>query len=309
VVEAPLAQLAARVAAAGLGAPATIVVGDVVRLRATLAWTERLPLFGWRVLVTRAEEQAGPFARALRAAGADPVRIPLIRIEAVRALGDLDQALARLHTYDALVFASANAVRIVAERAAERGIALGAAPSPRVFCVGPATAEAAQAAGFRVEAVPERHDAEGLLALLRATFPPSGRAFLLPGAARPRETLVQGLVEAGGTVQAIPIYRTRAADVDAAGLRQRLTLGALDALTFASPSTVTHFVAILDADARREAERCVIAAIGKTTAEALREAGLPPSVVAESADPESLVAALVRAAAAREGVQGAGGAR
>ena len=50
VVEAPLGELVARVCAAGLAAPAVVVVGEVVSLREKLAWFERRPLFGTRVL-------------------------------------------------------------------------------------------------------------------------------------------------------------------------------------------------------------------------------------------------------------------
>jgi uroporphyrinogen III methyltransferase/synthase len=78
VVEAPLGELPVRVAAAGLGAPAAVVIGDVVRLRRELAWFEALPLFGRRVLVSRAPEQAGALGRALEEAGAEPVLVPMI---------------------------------------------------------------------------------------------------------------------------------------------------------------------------------------------------------------------------------------
>ena len=65
VVEAPLGSLVERVREAGLGTPVVIAIGDVVQLRESLAWYERRPLFGRRVLVTRSEDQAGEMIAAL----------------------------------------------------------------------------------------------------------------------------------------------------------------------------------------------------------------------------------------------------
>ena len=77
-----------------MGAPAAVVVGDVVRLRKPLAWFERLPLFGKRVMVTRTAEQSASLRDALQEAGAEAVVIPMIRIEAISASPEIDAALA-----------------------------------------------------------------------------------------------------------------------------------------------------------------------------------------------------------------------
>ncbi|WP_067935366.1 uroporphyrinogen-III C-methyltransferase [Alicyclobacillus kakegawensis] len=51
VVDGTLADIVDQVRAAGLGAPAVVVAGETVGLRSRLAWAERLPLFGRRLLV------------------------------------------------------------------------------------------------------------------------------------------------------------------------------------------------------------------------------------------------------------------
>lgn len=305
VVEAPLAELPARVGQAALPAPVTVVVGDVVRLRASLAWYERLPLFGLRVLVTRAEEQAGELAEALREAGAEPVLLPMIRIAPPQDLGPLDAALDRVAAYDAVLFTSANAVRAFAERAARRGVSLVGLRA-RVLCVGPATAAAALAAGLPGPTQPRaRFDAEGLLGEILEQLAPRGLRFLLPRAEAGRELLPQALREAGAIVDVVAAYRTLAAEFDAAALREQLVQGALDALTFTSPSTVRRLLAALDPASRAALGRCLVAAIGPLTAQALREGGVEPDVVAERAVADALVAALETARRAA----GSGGAR
>jgi len=267
------------------------VIGDVVRLREELAWFERRPLFGRRVLVTRAAEQQTELVAALREAGAEPVAIPMIRAVPPDDFAPLDAALDRLATFDALLLTSANAVRFLAVRAAERDIDLLAAPP--AACVGPATAEAALRAGLTTAWTPDsRYDAEGLLEALSQRVSLTGQRFLLPQAERARPTLAEGLRAAGAIVETPVAYRTVAADVDREALRDRLLGGGLDALTFTSPSTVQHFIAGLDDETRKAAAECWIAAIGPVTANALRGVGLSPDAVPERAGMRELVAAL-----------------
>ncbi|MDJ0849199.1 MAG: uroporphyrinogen-III C-methyltransferase [Myxococcota bacterium] len=303
VVEAPLRELPARVRADQLGAPALVVVGEVVKLREQIRWFEKLPLFGKRVLVTRTEEQAGEMVAALCAAGAEPVQEPMIRIAPPEDWSEADAALGRLHDYDVLLVTSANAIHGFAARAADQGRALAGFPG-RVVCVGPRSADATLAEGLPVHTIPaERFDAEGLLEAIDRHLPPAGLRFLLPRGASARDTLPEGLRAAGARVDCATVYRTEAPDVDAAALRERLQQGGLDVLTFTSPSTVRHFVALLDAASLEAARSCLVVAIGPVTAEALRKLELAPDLVPERAGAAELVAALAAhfASAGRRG--------
>jgi len=292
VVEAPLAELPKRVAEAGLGAPAAVVVGDVVRLRAELAWFEALPLFARRVLVTRAPAPASTLCRALEEAGAKPVLVPMIRSVPEPAPPALGAALA---SADFVVFTSANGVRALAAQLASAGLAPGALAA-RAVCVGPATAAAASAAGFAVlPLAAPAGDAAALLAALRASLPLAGRRFFWPRAAGAGDALARGLREAGAGVDDPVAYRTEPAGFDGAALARDLARGALHALTFASPSAVRSFASGVGPAGVAAARSAVVAAIGRVTAEALAALGLEPDAVAARPEPEALVAALAAA--------------
>jgi uroporphyrinogen III methyltransferase/synthase len=296
-VIATLGTLAARVRAAGLAAPAALVVGDVVRLAPELAWFEHLPLFGKRVLVTRQASQAGEWQRALEAAGAVPVLAPAIRTAPLRDAAALDAAFAALGTYDWLVAASANALRELGAAARERGVAL-AGLRARVACVGEASAAAARELGLAP--VPAAAgDAQRLLAWLLAQDAWAGRRVLLPRAEAAGATLPAGLRGAGAHVDELALYRTEPAPFDAAALAAELSARRLDALAFASPSAARHFAAGLGAEGIAAARAAAIAAIGPVTAEALRAVGLAPDLVADEPSADGLVAALERHFAGR----------
>jgi uroporphyrinogen-III synthase len=230
--------------------------------------------------------------RVLREFGAEAVLVPMIRLVPPADFSEIDAALGGLASYDALLFTSANAVRFFAARAAEiGGSALESAPP--TACVGPITAGAARRAGFSVALVPaERRDAGGLLEAVSKHWPPRGRRFLLPQAEAARPVLAKGLREGGGTVDDVTVYRTLAAEVDSDALREQLRDRKLDAITFTSPSTVEHFVALLDEESRKAAADCTVAAIGPVTADALRRLGLAPDWVPDEPTVRALIEGL-----------------
>jgi len=301
VVEAPLVELPKAAAEAGLHAPAAVVIGDVVSLRERLGWWEQVPLFGRRVLVTRAPHQALELARAIRAVGAEPVLHPMIELVAqddADTCTAIDAALEDWPTIDALVLSSSNAVDFLARALAARGLAAGAFTG-QVLCVGQKTAEAAVAAGLPMHRVASgRSDAEGLLAEFLAHLQPEGLDVLIPRSDIGRTVIADGLRAAGARVRSLAFYVNRRPAIDAAELRQSLCEGALDVLTFTSPSTVDHFVEILDDASRAAAERAVIAAVGRTTAAALERQGFTPDVVPPRPDVRSLVDAIAEYVAA-----------
>jgi uroporphyrinogen III methyltransferase/synthase len=288
-----LADIAARAAEAGFEAPAVIVVGEVVRLRERLAWFDRRPLFGKRVLVTRARAQASVLSEQLAALGATPIELPAIRILPTADDGPLDAALDRLASadYEWAVFSSVNGVAGVFDRLAARGRDARAFAGCRVCAIGPATAEALAARGLRADRVPAEAVAEGILASF-ADDDLAGRRFLLVQGDLARDALGDGLAARGATVEAVVAYRTAPeTEADPATLRL-IRQGAIDIVTLTSSSTARNLVAALGGDLSG-LERSLVAAIGPITAETARELGLNVGVVAAEHTIPGLVAALV----------------
>jgi len=277
VVTAPLIDLAVQVRAEGLRAPAIIVIGDVARYRASLAWYERRPLFGRRVLVLRAEAQRASLTERLARAGAVPVPVPLLAFEACGEPARLREMRA-----DWVVFSSANAVRFAASCLPD-GV--------RVACVGEATARAARERGLEVALLPAAGALPVDLAALLLERGP-GRRVLLPRAEQGRDELAAALAEGGAEVEPVVVYRNVAPPDAPARLREALEAG-VDAVLLTSPSTVERLAGILGADLARWLEDLVLVSIGPTTDAALRARGLA-GLVAERPSDEGLVSALER---------------
>lgn len=271
--------------------PGVLIAGAAAARRA--AWFERRPLHGLRVLVTRAAGQAGELSARLRAAGAEPVELPVIRIAPPDDLGPLDAAVRRLASYDWVIFTSANGVDALFARIDALSLDSRAFGGARVAVIGPATAERLRARGVRADYMPARFIAEALLEGLVARGV-AGARVLLPRAERAREVLPAGLRAAGATVDVVAAYRTVLPDEPAPGL-EALAAGAIDVVTLTSSSTARHLVAL----ARGRVDlinRARVACIGPITAATARELGLRVDVVAEEHSIPGLVAALEAAA-------------
>jgi uroporphyrinogen III methyltransferase/synthase len=289
-VRATLSTIADR----ALGTPSTIVIGDVAA--SDLAWFENRPLFGLRMVVTRAREQAGELVTRLQAQGAATVEVPAIEIRDPADGGAaLAAAVDRLGAYDWVVLTSSNGARRLLHAVRDRGRDARAFAGGRLAAIGPGTAEALAGANLAVDLVPPRFVAESLLDALPAPGATGGR-LLLVRAAVARDVLPEGLRGKGWDVDVVEAYRTEQAPL---AEEQAAAVAAADVVTFTSSSTVINFLAAM---AGRSIPP-VVAAIGPITAATAREHGLAVDVEAEVHTIDGLVDALVAwaAKAARRG--------
>ncbi|HZS11413.1 MAG TPA: uroporphyrinogen-III C-methyltransferase [Nitrospirales bacterium] len=280
--------------AKGLEPPAVIVVGNVVGLRAQLNWFESKPLFGKRVLVTRAPEQAGELSRRLAEAGAEPIECPTITIVEPDDPKPLDGALDRLDAFDWLIFTSVNGVRPFMTRLAKRGRDSRALSALRLACIGPRTADELGRYGLRADLVPNTFQAEGLIEALLAQGVRNTR-ILIARAAIARDILPQTLSAAGADVTVVPVYRTIRAEVEADRVTDLLRRHELDLLTFASSSTVKNFCDLFAGpeELRKLTAGIPVACIGPITAETAREMGLTVAILPRANTIPSLVEAII----------------
>jgi uroporphyrinogen III methyltransferase / synthase len=287
-VSGTLADIAERVAEAGLKAPAITLVGPVARLRERLEWLERRPLFGRSVVVTRARAQASGLSARLTALGAHVVEAPAIRIEP-RPAAEVDPLVASIGEYALVVLTSPNGASLLFEALGRAGLDARAFAGATVAAMGPGTAAELRRRGIAADVVPPRSIAESLVEAL-AAVPVKGRRVLVARAAEARDVLPDALSQRGAQVDVLPLYDTvaeRAPDVD---------LPAVDYVTFTSSSTVRFFLETVDGALPASAR---IVSIGPVTSETARAHGLEVHVEADRHDIDGLVDALVADASSR----------
>jgi uroporphyrinogen III methyltransferase/synthase len=285
-VEATLGTIAEAVERERIGPPALIVVGEVARRREQLAWLERRPLHGRRVVVTRARAQASGLAATLRDLGAEVVELPAIRIEPRIEAPEVRKAGAEIGEYELVCLTSPNGVRLLFEAMASEGKDARALAGTTVAAIGPGTASALAERGIVADVVPDRFVAEALVEAL-AGVEIEGKRVLVARAAEARDVLPDALRERGARVEVVPLYETVREEPDQGGIEAAQSA---DYVTFTASSTVTNLTAVLG---DRFPSRARVVSIGPITSDAARAAGLEVHVEAERHDIDGLLAALL----------------
>lgn len=277
-----LADISLKALEAGMAPPAILVVGEVVRLRDKLSWFEKKPLFGRRVLVTRATAQASQLSQLLSESGAEVVELPAIETLSQPQL--LDKALGHLEKFDWIIFTSPNGVEAFCDRLFASGKDSRVMARSRVAAIGPATAQSLKGFGILADLVPQDYSTPGLIAALKGKITP-GNHVLLPRSSLADKELVTALHHMGAEVEQVDAYVTRFTQSNGVDLEN------IDVVTFTSSSTVKGLHSRLGN--WELIQGAVVAAIGQATAKACAQLGLKVDVVASEHTIPGLVKALI----------------
>ena len=291
-----LATITEVVRQAGIKPPALVIVGEVVKLRKSIDWFEKRPLFGKQIVVTRTREQASELVAGLEEHGAACLEFSTIHIQPVDDYTILDQALENIAAYNWILFTSLNAITYFFKRLDLAGLDSRALAACRIGAVGRATSEALSKYGIKADLVPDNFTGKGLAQSLITTGI-QGQRVLIPRALKAMETLPEMLTDAGASITIAPAYQNVLPQGRKDELRDHLQAGDIDMVTFTSSSTVTNFLTMVDAADQNELLSLLsgvqIAAIGPITAATVRQNGLQVNVQPENYTIADMVHAIV----------------
>jgi len=288
--------------------PAVMVVGDVVKLRQSLKWYEKKPLFGHRILVTR--EHVEGF-ELLEDMGAEIIEFPTIEIVPPESYNELDRTIGNIETYDWLVFTSRNGVKYFFRRFFEKDRDIRDLKGIRICAIGTKTAGEVKKYGLKVDIVPGEFHAEGLIdtfeklgikrvtegnieSRLRPAAPLGGLKFLFPRAEKAREIFPEKVRALGGEMDVPVAYRTIKPESHGKRLRRFLKEGRITIATFTSAATFDNFREIVGRDAEELLRNVTIAVIGPVTANAVKRAGLHVDIMPGESTIEAMVQEIIQ---------------
>jgi uroporphyrinogen-III synthase len=250
-----------------------------------------MSLLNTTILITRQRAQSADLIAGIERRGGIPLIFPMICIQDPGSWEKADTALRQISLYDGIVLTSVNGVGRFFGRVNTLGIAIP--DKCAVFAVGEKTAEEIRRHGMHVEAIPKSYSATGLVELFRERGI-GGKRFLYPRGNKGREELIDGMTGLGATVDAVEVY----SNVPASGsgdqeLWRKVNSGGIDVVLFASPSAASHFFELVPESAHPALRsKITIAAIGPTTAAAIRELGFPVDIIASTSTTEGLLDAI-----------------
>lgn len=258
-------------------------------------------LRGKRILVTRTLAQSADITAHLAAFGATVIHCPTIEVVPPRSWAPADESIARLEQYDWLVFTSTNGAEFFFRRVHEMRPDFQEAIAGLIICaIGPATADAIEAAGEAADVVASDSKAEGVL---KAIIDRAGGAehlrglkFLIPQARVTRDLLPSGLRDLGASVDAVETYQTIKPDLDGKEMIRLFEEHSIDVVTFTSPSTVSNFSALVGLiDLSGLLSHTIVACIGPVTAKTAAKHGLEKIIQPGDYSIRALVDSIVQA--------------
>ena len=294
VLSGTLANIVALVQQADFKPPAIIIVGETVNLRNQLKWRENSPLWGAKVLVTRARIQASGLLERIRESGGEAIQFPSIEIVKETDLNDLYAAFKIISDYGWIIFTSVNTVEIFFEELGRKGIDIRQLQGIKICAIGPATAAQLTKWGLLVDLIPDEYRAEGIIMELKTLVKP-GERVLLPRARGAREILPQSLLEMGAIVNEVIVYQAAPASHINPIHLQKIRDGEVDYITFTSSSTVSNFVNIIGSQhVNTFNNRVKVACIGPITARTAEENGFTVDIMPDQYTIEALLDAIIK---------------
>lgn len=279
---------------AGIKSPSIIVVGGVVTLKDTLKWFEERPLFGKKIIVTRAREQASDLVKSLTDLGAECIECPTIMVTEPEDKKPLDDAISNLDSYEWLIFTSVNGVKYFFDKLFEKKLDVRALGSIKVATIGPATSQKLLDYGIRSDVIPKTYRAESVVEAFE-NIDVKGKKILLPRALEARSVLPVELKKMGAEICDVASYRTVTVEENKDLLLSELEKGDIDMVTFTSSSTVKNFRNMIEDDSFSELTKNLkVASIGPITSDTARDAGFTISTEAEAFTIPGLTDAILK---------------
>jgi uroporphyrinogen III methyltransferase / synthase len=272
--------------------PALTIIGEVVKLKKTADWFERLPLFGKTVVLTRPKDQSESLIDLLQEQGATPIIFPVVQDYPPEDWGPFDQALMNLSDYEGVVFSSGKGVQYFLNRLREKNSDIRELKGLEVYTHGSKAYQAFEAMGIRVTPILNPLNAEALKKSMGKDTLSGGR-YLLPRAANAPQHLPELLMELGAAVDAIPVYQSLPFCPKNTDFFESFGLGEMNVITFTSAETVNNFYKLIPKNLLPQLEKSNIACIGPATANAAKSLGLKVRIVPDQCTVGGLVEAMV----------------
>ncbi len=251
--------------------PTITVVGDVVSLREKISWFETLPLFGKRIVVTRARAQASVLSEKLSALGAQVIEVPVLEVAPPKSFRELDHEIKNIKKYSWIVFTSTNAVHFFYERLKVLKLDARQLAGVRCMAVGEVTASALRAGGIHADFVSKGGTALAMIQeWLRLKL--KAKRILFPSAEDAQEEWITLLASKKIKVKRVVAYRKKKPQIDSKKLDEIFN-PPVHLLTFASSSAAKNFFNLIPKKNRSLLSTIPVLCIGPTTLATARDLG------------------------------------
>lgn len=221
--------------------PGIIVVGEVVTKRTALDFVSRKPLFGKKIIITRATTQNSSLMEKVTELGGFAVELPTIQIDPIRST-ELQESIEHIKDYNHIIFTSQNSVQIFLDQLRKRNLDARCLSNLKITCIGTVTAKMLETYYLRPDYVAETYSGEGICSLLEDVLKKSDKV-LFPRSKKGNQKIVDVLSDLC-ELTVIDIYDTVLVEQEIDVVKDALK--DTDWILFTSGSTVDNFIQLLN---------------------------------------------------------------
>ena len=237
------------------------------------------PLQGLGVLVTRPAHQAEGLCRAVRSAGGEPIRFPVLAIADPADPERLAELLGRLAGFDLAIFISPNAVLRGLALVATRG---GLPPGLVVAAVGKGSARELLRLGHPADLIPSgKANSEALLALPTLQRVRGKKIVVFRGEGG-RDLLGDTLRSRGAQVEYAEVYRRVRPAVDTGPLLERWSKSEIGAVVITSNEGLRNLYTLMGEPGRHWLRTTPLVVVSERGAKLAAELGWHSEVLVAS---------------------------
>lgn len=239
-----------------------------------------------RILVTREKSDATKFASEILKYGGRPITMPLLQICCLSSQNNQESLVIELD-YEWVFFTSKNGVTCFLKEPVNESLLQKS--NVKVAAVGSQTAAELLAAGYPVDFIPSRYNAEVMAEEFLTKYEDTGRTLFVRGVLA-SNILIDAFTKAKRQFECYEVYDTVVNTAVKVGLQQVLTEKRIDVLTFTSPSTVNGFFEMVEKPELFFTTPTVC--IGTTTEKRAKEIGFTETIVPEVFTTYGMIVAL-----------------
>jgi uroporphyrinogen III methyltransferase / synthase len=267
-----LSDLADEIHKNDLKPPVLTIIGPTANMKNELSWFEDKPLFGRRIVSTRAADQKQSLFELLTNRGAYAIPFSVIKTDISIPEESVRQYLKI--NYDWIVFTSENGVRYFFELLAKENLDARVLSNTKIAAIGSGTGNKIKEFSLIPDFIPEKYTSASLIHEFPKKYDIKGRHFLRVKGDFDRDPLTDGLLDLGAKVSTIEVYKIMK-DSPSEEIINDLKVNGADAYLFTSISTVNNFFNVIgEAKALDLLSNGIALAIGPVTANALKEKGV-----------------------------------
>jgi len=246
--------------------------------------SNKLPLYGKRILVTAPRNYAYRLSEQIIKQGGLPVLMPTIETCYLSNYTNLDTALERIGEFDWIIFTSRNGITAFFHRMNDLDIPVSMLKNCHLSALGK-DAESLLSFCGKVDLIPTESSPAGIVAELAKLPQINDQKMLIPapevvGLPEPEvvPNLITDLQKLGIEVTRVPTYITQGLDKNIYSIELNLMhQGMIDVIAFSSTAEVESFLTMVNSES--DYERCIIACFGPYTAANAQKLGMNVSIV------------------------------